>query len=250
MEATAAVALDDGEEMREARRAGELIDTAIDVLREEVPEDGPMARAVERLARVAPALSLDHVSGTFETAVTANHRALADTLAIGRAVREVLEPRARQCLETLASAQQLLYPIARARGLEAQPVPAEASEPPSPSADMERRASPRVDLEVEVGFESETNFYQGFSEDLSDGGLFVATYQLSPVGTVFEIEFTLPTGHIVRAEAEVRWLRDLRDGSTGVSPGMGLQFKGLLPEDERAIAQFVQARSPIFYDAD
>jgi uncharacterized protein (TIGR02266 family) len=252
MDGTAAVVV--GEEPdaeRAARRAGELIQTAVQVLREEVADGGPMARAVERLARLAPALLREHTGPTFATAVASNHHALADALAIGRAIREALDPRGQQCLETLAAAQRALYPVARAHGVDAPPplpaTPARGSAEAGPGG-TERRASPRVDLEVEVGLEGENNFYQGFSEDVSDGGLFVATYQLEPVGTVLELEFTLPTGHIVRTAAEVRWLRDLRDASDGVSPGMGLRFRELLPEDARAIAEFVRARSPIFYD--
>ena len=119
---------------------------------------------------------------------------------------------------------------------------------PVSAAILERRMSPRVEIDIDVSFVSESNFFQGFSEDLSDGGLFVATYDLQPLGTKVDVEFTLPTGHIVKATGEVRWLRDLREDSPGMSPGMGIRFLDLPPEDERAVHEFVRARSPMFFD--
>lgn len=217
---------------RDAVRAAELIEVGIEVLREEVAEDGALARCIDRLARVSRALPDGEPA-----AITATHHALAHVLAIGGAVREALEPRGQQCLETLAAAQHVLYPLARANGI--------VEPPPLPH---ERRASPRVELNVDVSFASENNFYQGFSEDISDGGLFVATYRLSPIGTAFALELTLPNGHVVRTDAVVRWVRDPRDADSEVSPGMGLQFVNLPAEDARAIGAFVEARAPLFYD--
>ena len=215
------------------------------MLREEVVDGGALCRAVERLGRVSLSLGMAADPHSASRAVEASHHALADTLAIGGAVRSALSPRGRQCLEALASAQRVLYPIALAHGVDAPP-PVPRSEPEPAGA--ERRRSRRLDLAVDVGFETANNFYQGFSEDLSDGGLFVATYQLEPVGTIIEIEFTLPNGHIVRARGEVRWLRDLRNDSADVQPGMGLRFVGLPEEDKRAIKAFTEARNPLFYD--
>ena len=251
MGATAAVIQPETEEVRQARRAGELIETAVAVLREEVATDGAMARAVERLGRVARALSIDHSPEGFDTAVGTVHHALAHALAIGRAIQDTLEPRGEQCLEGLANAQRILYPVAKDHGIDAPPplpVPVQQRESGLPDPWADRRASPRREVETEVSFTSESNFYQGFSEDLSDGGLFVATYDLQPVGTKMDIEFTLPTGHIVKTIGEVRWLRELRDDDPEIRPGMGVQFRELLPEDEEAITAFLQARAPIFYD--
>lgn len=114
----------------------------------------------------------------------------------------------------------------------------------------ERRSGRRVDVDVDVTFESESNFYQGFAEDMSDGGLFIATYELRPIGSKMDVELTLPNGHIIRARAEVRWLRDLREECADVSPGMGLAFVDLFPEDVQAIREFIASRSPLFYDDD
>ena len=113
---------------------------------------------------------------------------------------------------------------------------------------VERRRSPRVTLETEITVESESNFYTGFTEDISDGGLFLATYQLRPLGSEIEVTFTLPDGHTVHAAGEVRWLRDPRDYNRDAPPGMGIQFHALSDEDRAAIAEFIRSRSPLFYD--
>ena len=112
----------------------------------------------------------------------------------------------------------------------------------------ERRSSPRAFLQAEITFESDSNFFTGFAEDISDGGLFLSTYDLKPVGTLVEVEFCLPTGHLVRAVGEVRWLRDPREEVAGIPPGMGLSFHDLHPVDRQAIAEFIAARAPLFYD--
>lgn len=113
---------------------------------------------------------------------------------------------------------------------------------------VERRRSPRVTLETEITIESESNFYTGFTEDISDGGLFLATYQLRPIGSEIEVSFTLPDGHTVHASGLVRWLRDPRDYNRDAPPGMGIQFHGLSDQDRAAILEFIRSRSPLFYD--
>ena len=112
---------------------------------------------------------------------------------------------------------------------------------------IDRRATPRVELCVGVGFSSDTNFYTGFSEDLSAGGLFVATHALLPIGTSMNITFWLPNGHEVSTVGVVRWVRDTRDYNDDAGPGMGVQFRGLRTADADAIRRFIALREPIFY---
>jgi uncharacterized protein (TIGR02266 family) len=126
--------------------------------------------------------------------------------------------------------------------------------PPSDAHDAtqsfaDRRAAPRIGMEVEVDFHTDSNFYTGFTEDISEGGLFIATYQMKPIGTMIALELSL-NGQIVRAVGEVRWVRDVREESHGVRPGMGLQFQKLEDADRGVIAAFLQARAPLFYDAE
>jgi uncharacterized protein (TIGR02266 family) len=107
-----------------------------------------------------------------------------------------------------------------------------------------------VALAAEVGLRSESNFYTGFSDDISEGGLFVATYSLLPLGAHLTISFGLPGGEEIVAEAEVRWVRDPMLGDMSLSPGMGVRFTTLAPEQLAAIRKFMDLRQPMFYDDD
>ena len=51
------------------------------------------------------------------------------------------------------------------------------------STSQERRSAPRAPLEVHIDLHTDSQFFAGFSQDLSDGGLFVATYSPAPVVT-------------------------------------------------------------------
>src|SRR4051812_13463680 len=74
----------------------------------------------------------------------------------------------------------------------------------------ERRVSPRVPLDIEVSLTSESQFYVGLTGDLSEGGLFVPTYQSHRIGAPVDIELTIPSG-VVRARGTVRWIRETSD---------------------------------------
>ena len=114
-----------------------------------------------------------------------------------------------------------------------------------PSAGANNRGFARAKLKVQVDFESDHNFFTGFSSDISEGGLFIATVNVQPLGSPVEVAFALPTGESVMARGLVKWVRE----ATGdhQQPGMGIQFEGL-PEDARdAVHRFIEQRDPIFY---
>ena len=107
------------------------------------------------------------------------------------------------------------------------------------------RNANRHTIEMEVGIASESNFYLGFTENLSAGGMFVATYVLRPIGSKVEVALELPTGESFRVHGVVRWLRE---GTTDGWPGMGVQFETLTETDEQYIRKFLSLREPMFYD--
>jgi len=106
----------------------------------------------------------------------------------------------------------------------------------------ERRGNERIAYPVEVSMTSDHNFYVGFTEDISDGGVFIATRTPLPPGTHLEFELGLGKGR-VRVEGEVRWIRETD------SPGMGIQFVNLHPKIAESINAFLtERREAIFYD--
>lgn len=102
-----------------------------------------------------------------------------------------------------------------------------------------------VDLDVTVG--SDHNFYAGFAENLSAGGVFIATHKLKPVGSKIECSINLPDSVQMRALGEVRWIRVFNDTSD-TPPGMGVKFIDVSPEAVAAINAFLARRDPLFFD--
>jgi uncharacterized protein (TIGR02266 family) len=114
---------------------------------------------------------------------------------------------------------------------------------PTEDAD-ERRASPRIRLETDVSLVSDSTFFTGLSGNISEGGIFVATYRALPLGTSIELEFELPEG-VVRAVGCVCWIRDAGPDSP---PGMGIEFVSISNVDQEKIAHFCEVRPPLYYD--
>jgi uncharacterized protein (TIGR02266 family) len=110
-----------------------------------------------------------------------------------------------------------------------------------------KRQSPRVRMQAQVDFESDDNFFNGFSANISDGGVFVATVNLLPLGTNIDLGFSLPTGERIECKGVVRWVREVDDKQPEVMPGMGLQFVDLEPRAAKAIETFIEQREPMFY---
>ncbi len=111
----------------------------------------------------------------------------------------------------------------------------------------EMRGSPRVVLQAAVDYASATNLYTGFTTNISEGGLFIATVERMPIGTHVDLCLQLPTGQLVRALGEVRWFREYNDTTPQVYPGMGVRFLGLSQTDQIVLHQFVAEREPMFF---
>jgi uncharacterized protein (TIGR02266 family) len=131
----------------------------------------------------------------------------------------------------------------------AGPRPAvDALEDTSPSR-RDQRDARRFPLKVEVNYTSEHNFYAGFMENMSSGGLFVATHEPASIGDSVEVTFTVPgLNHTCTSVCEVRWLREYNPDAPDTIPGMGLKFTRLDPEARAAVELFVRHREPIFFD--
>jgi uncharacterized protein (TIGR02266 family) len=113
-----------------------------------------------------------------------------------------------------------------------------------------RREHARQELEVAVDFQSEHNFYTGLTQNISEGGLFVATNELRPIGSRVRVRFSLPgTPRPVEVDTEVRWRKEVTalhriEGAQGI----GLRFLNLTPEAMAAIKEFIRRRDSLFYD--
>jgi uncharacterized protein (TIGR02266 family) len=113
-----------------------------------------------------------------------------------------------------------------------------------------RRVHSRFSVELDVTVSSEHNFYAGFVENMSVGGVFIATHQLKPVGDRVEFNVHLPgLPQPIRGQGEVRWIRVFSEESN-VPPGMGIKFDALDAAAVHSIEQFLAQREPLFYEED
>jgi uncharacterized protein (TIGR02266 family) len=113
----------------------------------------------------------------------------------------------------------------------------------------EQRQYRRFPVAVEVGYASDHNFYTGFTQNLSHGGLFVATHMLGEIGDVLALTFSVPgLRKICTGICQVQWIREYNPDYPDSVPGMGLRFLKLEPEARAAIELFISHRRPIFFE--
>lgn len=113
-----------------------------------------------------------------------------------------------------------------------------------------RRAHNRHSVDLDVSLGSDHNFYAGLAENISSGGVFVATHMLKPVGDVIKLTIHFPdSDRVVQATGEVRWVREYNE-SNDVPPGMGIRWTKLEDDDAKLVERFTTLRQPLFFDDD
>lgn len=163
------------------------------------------------------------------------------TFELGTCIK--LSDEAREALTRLAEQPRInIRPrIERIRAVTADLVAARNASEPVTSP---RRLKPRIRLETAIDLHSSSNFFTGVTENISDGGLFLATDVPFVEGTEVDLAFSLPGGVEVRARGIVRWIRD---GSDGLSRGVGVAFTFLSDSAQDAVEAFLSKREPIIH---
>ena len=110
------------------------------------------------------------------------------------------------------------------------------------------REHQRFNACVEVSLESDHNFYTGFTENISSGGLFISTRDLLPIGPVFQLHMSLPNMPDCTIDCEVRWQRLEQLNNPESCPGMGVRFINLDERTSRSMNEFIKRRDTLFYD--
>jgi uncharacterized protein (TIGR02266 family) len=197
------------------------------------PKGTPLA--FPSVARIARSARRNRSAGSYSMVDTARRDAPISAAAPEPALK--LAPAAQP---ELAAVPEPARPPASA------PLAAPPAAPAPPSVHPPRRFE-RLCAELEVSLVSTSNFYLGFTENLSEGGLFVATYAARPLGSEIEISVRLPdrTDALV-LRGIVRWHREYSATSDGY-PGMGIQFDALSETDKADIAAFLVMRPPLFF---
>jgi uncharacterized protein (TIGR02266 family) len=119
--------------------------------------------------------------------------------------------------------------------------------PKQPSSQKEPRAAQRIRMQAKIDYSSDNNFYSGFSTNISDGGVFIATVKLVAIGTQIDLFFRLPNGEGIEAHGVVKWVREVDDSAPENMPGIGVQFVQLPDSAKSAIMGFIREREPMFF---
>jgi uncharacterized protein (TIGR02266 family) len=124
----------------------------------------------------------------------------------------------------------------------------EIDEPGRARRALRRIDTTHLDADVDIGVATEHNFFTGFSDDLTESGIFVATYVARSPGEVLVVQFRLPgIDRPLRAVVEVRWTRAY-DPASDTEPGFGAHFLEISAEDRSLVRRFVGHRAPLFHD--
>lgn len=108
--------------------------------------------------------------------------------------------------------------------------------------------------EVSLGTHSISNLYQGLvgNDIVENGGIFVATYNVLPLGQRVALRILFPGGNQIDALGVVHWIREARgrmgETSETVHPGYGARFVEISKEGRDLVHRYAQNREPIFYD--
>jgi len=169
-------------------------------------------------------------------------QARAEQARRAEAARKEAEQAARARREAQAAEQRAAPAAAKARA-PGQPLGKMSAPVVAPAG----RGSARIPMQTQVDMWSDSNVFTGFSTNLSEGGVFVATLNLLPVGTPVDLTFSLPGNARLTVKGEVRWTREIDDRVPDVFPGVGVRFVELGVDAAQALHRFVAEREPLFY---
>ncbi len=106
----------------------------------------------------------------------------------------------------------------------------------------------RVPVRVRVTAKSHSNFFTGFERQVATGGVFVATKDVLPVGSLVILSLSIGQGAtVVPVEGTVAWVRE-RFMGLGLPTGMGIRFTNLDPRVALQLQRFVEGvRESLFF---
>jgi uncharacterized protein (TIGR02266 family) len=110
----------------------------------------------------------------------------------------------------------------------------------------ERRNGERLGCELDVVFLDDSHLMTGLTQDISEGGVFVATYEGLTLGEQVTLALDLPGG-LVEVRGEVRWARHEYE-AIGQRPGYGVAFIDLSPAAVAALTDFCRSRPAHYYE--
>jgi uncharacterized protein (TIGR02266 family) len=110
-----------------------------------------------------------------------------------------------------------------------------------PVRESDRRAAPRVLVDLEVDYALEDNYLFAYITDISATGIFVRTTTPESPGTHLNLRFTPDDSGPIEVEGEVIWINPYRPGAPdNLHPGMGVRFVDLDDEVRDRLLELVR----------
>lgn len=101
------------------------------------------------------------------------------------------------------------------------------------------RISTRISTVIRVNYHTTDSFFTDFADNISNGGMFIATPKPLRPGTQLSLEFLLPEcDYPIHVKAKVTWSRSVP--SEGQKRGMGVKFDNLSPSAKDKINTIVK----------
>ena len=103
-----------------------------------------------------------------------------------------------------------------------------------------KRKEERARVKIRISFKKASDFFRAYIGNLSGGGLFIKTTKSLQVGTISDLEFTLPdSNQVICTTGKVAWTRSKDMSTEKIPPGMGIQFIDMNPEDKRLLQNYI-----------
>ena len=103
----------------------------------------------------------------------------------------------------------------------------------------EHREISRTSTVIQVSYHTVDRFFRDFADDISTGGMFIATPKPLKPGTRLNLEFLIPgCDYPIHVKAKVAWSRSVP--SEHQKRGMGVKFDNLSPSAKDKINTIVK----------
>ncbi len=113
------------------------------------------------------------------------------------------------------------------------------------------RANDRHAFDIRVGVATDHKLFVGLTQNISAGGLFIATEAPLTRGEKVQVRFSVPgSNYVFDKQATVCWTKpldaDMGDGRTHA--GAGVRFDNLTEEEQKILNAFLQVHDAIFFE--
>jgi uncharacterized protein (TIGR02266 family) len=101
------------------------------------------------------------------------------------------------------------------------------------------RTNPRYEVSIRVDCESRGMFVSNRVMNISRGGLFIASNEPFPLQSEVTLRLSLGDHAVIEAHGKVVWNYDLPRDSFRITPGSGIRFTNLTPENRGKLERYL-----------